>query len=186
MKRFLLAYLALVALAWGWALPLPGPGATPLSAWAVREHALTLTGLWAFALMSLAMVLATRPARLEGAFGGAEGSPVLARGQAAMAALPGVRCWIVGGHSRGGATVHAGVLRFSGAPGQGAAWRWSPDGCSDGLALDAVRVALDLQSRVLLQLRGSAGAPVWVWVERDRAPADWLALRRALVSDRPV
>ncbi|OJV38312.1 hypothetical protein [Hydrogenophaga sp. PML113] len=79
-----------------------------------------------------------------------------------------------------------GVLRFSGAPGQGAAWRWSPDGCSDGLALDAVRVALDLQSRVLLQLRGSAGAPVWVWVERDRAPADWLALRRALVSDRPV
>ena len=49
MKRFLLAYLALVALAWGWALPLPGPGATPLSAWAVREHALTLTGLWAFA-----------------------------------------------------------------------------------------------------------------------------------------
>ncbi|WP_454556613.1 hypothetical protein [Hydrogenophaga borbori] len=79
-----------------------------------------------------------------------------------------------------------GVLRFSGAPGQGAAWRWSPDGCSDGLALDAVRVALDLQSRVLLQLRGVAGVPAWVWVERDRAPADWLALRRALVSDRPV
>ena len=63
MKRFLLAYLALVALAWGWALPTPGAEATPLSAWAVREHALTLTGLWAFALMSLAMVLATRPAR---------------------------------------------------------------------------------------------------------------------------
>ena len=51
MKRFLLAYLALVALAWGWALPLPGPGATPLSAWAVREHALTLTGLWAFGML---------------------------------------------------------------------------------------------------------------------------------------
>lgn len=45
----------------------------------------------------------------RGAFGGAEGSPVLARGQAAMAALPGVRCWIVGGHSRGGevASRHA-------------------------------------------------------------------------------
>ncbi len=70
MKRFLFAYLALVALAWGWALPLDGAGAAPPSAWAVREHALTLTGLWAFALMSLAMVLATRPARLEGAFGG--------------------------------------------------------------------------------------------------------------------
>ena len=70
MKRFLLAYLALVALAWGWALPLAGAGTAPPSAWALREHALTLTGLWAFALMSLAMVLATRPARLEGVFGG--------------------------------------------------------------------------------------------------------------------
>ncbi len=70
MKRFLLAYLAVVALAWGWALPPRGAGAAPPSAWAVREHALTLTGLWAFALMSLAMVLATRPARLEGVFGG--------------------------------------------------------------------------------------------------------------------
>ena len=45
----------------------------------------------------------------RGAFGGAEGSPVLARGHAAMAALPDVRCWIVGGHSRGGevASRHA-------------------------------------------------------------------------------
>lgn len=80
----------------------------------------------------------------------------------------------------------AGVLHFSGAPGQGPAWRWWPGGASDGLALDAVRVSLDLQSRVLLHLRGAAGVPAWVWVERDRAPADWLALRRALVSDRPV
>lgn len=45
----------------------------------------------------------------RGAFGGAEGAPVLARGHDAMAALPGVRCWIVGGHSRGGevASRHA-------------------------------------------------------------------------------
>lgn len=70
MKRFLFAWLAVVALVWGWALPLDAAGAAPPSAWAVREHALTLTGLWAFALMSLAMVLATRPARLEGVFGG--------------------------------------------------------------------------------------------------------------------
>ena len=70
MKRFLVAYLALVALAWGLALPSPGAEATPLSAWALREHALTLSGLWAFALMSLAMVLAIRPGWLEGAFGG--------------------------------------------------------------------------------------------------------------------
>lgn len=70
MKRFLVAYLALVALAWGLALPYPGAEAAPLSAWALREHALTLSGLWSFALMSLAMVLAMRPGWLEGAFGG--------------------------------------------------------------------------------------------------------------------
>ena len=38
----------------------------------------------------------------RGAFGGADGRAVLDRGRAAMAALPGVRCWVVAGHSRGG------------------------------------------------------------------------------------
>lgn len=72
MKRFLSAFIALVTLAWGWALlsaadaVATGPG----NPWAVREHALTLTGLWSFALMSLAMVLATRPAWLKRPFGG--------------------------------------------------------------------------------------------------------------------
>lgn len=79
-----------------------------------------------------------------------------------------------------------GLLRFSGAPGQGAAWRWSSDGADEGLAIDAVQTALDLQNRLLLRLTGAAGAPAWVWVERAQAPAHWLALRRALTADRPV
>ncbi len=72
MKRFLTALIALVTLAWGWeTLSAPGAVATGAgTAWAMREHALTLTGLWSFALMSLAMVLATRPAWLERPFGG--------------------------------------------------------------------------------------------------------------------
>lgn len=72
MKRFLTAFIALVTLAWGWDL-LSASGAAaagPLNPWAVRQHALTLTGLWSFSLMSLAMVLATRPAWLERPFGG--------------------------------------------------------------------------------------------------------------------
>ncbi|ATE61623.1 ferredoxin reductase family protein [Thauera sinica] len=72
MKRFLAAFVALVTLAWGWDL-LPAAGAAPaapVTAWTVRQHALTLTGLWSFSLMSLAMVLATRPAWLERPFGG--------------------------------------------------------------------------------------------------------------------
>lgn len=72
MKRFLAAFIALVTLAWAWPL-LSTTGAAasaPASPWALRAHALTLTGLWSFALMSLAMVLATRPAWLERPFGG--------------------------------------------------------------------------------------------------------------------
>ncbi|HRP25974.1 MAG TPA: ferric reductase-like transmembrane domain-containing protein [Thauera sp.] len=72
MKRFLTAFMALITLAWAWQL-FSATGAmapAPANAWVVREHALTLTGLWSFALMSLAMVLATRPAWLERPFGG--------------------------------------------------------------------------------------------------------------------
>ncbi len=72
MKRFLSAFIALVTLAWVWQLfSNAGTAAgVPASAWVVREHALTLTGLWSFALMSLTMVLATRPVWLERPFGG--------------------------------------------------------------------------------------------------------------------
>lgn len=77
-----------------------------------------------------------------------------------------------------------GLLRFTGAPGQGSAWHWTREGAGEGLALDAVEPVLDLQNRMLLRLQGAAGAPTWVWVERVGAPSDWLALRRALTSDR--
>lgn len=72
MKRFLSAFIALVTLAWAWQLfSNAGTAAgVPTNAWVVREHALTLTGLWSFALMSLTMVLATRPVWLERPFGG--------------------------------------------------------------------------------------------------------------------
>lgn len=46
----------------------------------------------------------------RGALGGAEGSPVLERGRAAMASLPDVQCWVVGGHSRGGEVASRFVL----------------------------------------------------------------------------
>lgn len=70
MKRFLFGFLALVTLAWGWGLASSGVSSAPVTAWVLREDALTLTGLWSFSLMSLAMVLATRPVWLEGLFGG--------------------------------------------------------------------------------------------------------------------
>ena len=68
MKTFFAGFLAIVALAWA-----GQPGSEPAAAslpWVLRQQALYLTGLWSFALMSLAMVLATRPAWLERPFGG--------------------------------------------------------------------------------------------------------------------
>ncbi|NIM42608.1 hypothetical protein [Hydrogenophaga sp.] len=78
-----------------------------------------------------------------------------------------------------------GLLRFSGSTGRGGTWRWALDGTDEGLALQAVEAAVDLQNRMLLRLKGSSGVPAWVWVERVDAPVDWLALRRAVTSDRP-
>lgn len=66
MKPLLAGLIALVTLAWA-ATPLDPAAATP---WLVRQEALYLTGLWSIALLSLAMVLATRPTWLERPLGG--------------------------------------------------------------------------------------------------------------------
>jgi pimeloyl-ACP methyl ester carboxylesterase len=51
----------------------------------------------------------------RGAFGAAAGGEVLARAREAMATMPGVACWVVGGHSRGGEVAS----RFVSARGPG-------------------------------------------------------------------
>ena len=61
MKTFLALYVAGVALIWALAGAEPGQGAGSLP-WMLRHQAMYLTGLWAFSLMSLIMVLASRPA----------------------------------------------------------------------------------------------------------------------------
>ncbi|HEY0846241.1 MAG TPA: ferric reductase-like transmembrane domain-containing protein [Noviherbaspirillum sp.] len=70
MKTILAGLLSLVTLAWGLdllAAPLP-PGVSLW--WAIRQEALYLTGLSSIVLMSLAMILATRPVWLERPLGG--------------------------------------------------------------------------------------------------------------------
>lgn len=70
MKTLIAALLALVGLAWGWDLAqaVPATGTHPL--WVARQALLTLSGLLSIALMSLAMLLATRPIWLETPLGG--------------------------------------------------------------------------------------------------------------------
>ena len=70
MKSFLIGFIALITLAWGWDVMFTSDPATAGTLWTMRQDALTLTGLWSFSLMSLAMVLATRPVWLERPFGG--------------------------------------------------------------------------------------------------------------------
>lgn len=70
MKTILAALTAIVAAVWGWhvidvAVP---AGVHPL--WFARQEALYLSGFLSIALMSLAMLLATRPAWLEAPLGG--------------------------------------------------------------------------------------------------------------------
>lgn len=46
-----------------------------------------------------------------------------------------------------------------------------------------VRLQLDLQFCMLLRLRSDDGRRWWLWSEKRSAPAGWLALRRAVMSN---
>ncbi|NMM27436.1 MAG: ferric reductase [Glaciimonas sp.] len=70
MKTILTGLLAIVTLAWGWdILSSSGPSGGSLL-WTIRQEGLYLTGLFSIALMSLSMILSTRPAWLEWPLGG--------------------------------------------------------------------------------------------------------------------
>lgn len=70
MKTMLAGFLSLVALAWGWEVLSPDHLSVGSWPWVLRQEGLYLTGLFSIALMSLAMVLATRPVWLERPLGG--------------------------------------------------------------------------------------------------------------------
>ena len=67
MMRMIFPFVVLVLGLWAWNL-FAGPGAG--SPWAVYDQSLLLSGLLSIALMSLAMMLALRPAWLERPLGG--------------------------------------------------------------------------------------------------------------------
>jgi predicted ferric reductase len=69
MKIYLTGFIALLVLAWAVTLSVSGQGTQSLP-WAIQSQAFYLSGLLAISLMSLAMVLATRPSWLERPLGG--------------------------------------------------------------------------------------------------------------------
>lgn len=72
MKILLTSLVALVTLAWGWGVMTGGVAGNAAASlpWIARQEGLYLSGQLAIALMSLAMLLAARPAWLEGPLGG--------------------------------------------------------------------------------------------------------------------
>lgn len=70
MKTLLAGLISLVALAWGWDVMVAGGASGGSAPWRARQEMLYLSGLLSIALMSLAMLLASRPAWLEGPLGG--------------------------------------------------------------------------------------------------------------------
>lgn len=97
-------------------------------------------------------------------------------GWALQAAGPGWRhalglaAWLAGGLLAGLAWWRspAGELAWDGGQ-----WSWA-----GGAVAAPPRVVLDLQHRLLLQLANAQ----WLWLERDRDPPNWDALRRAVYS----
>ena len=70
MKTLLAGLISLVILAWGWDVSVAGGASGGSAPWVMRQEGLYLSGLLSIALMSLAMLLAARPAWLEGPLGG--------------------------------------------------------------------------------------------------------------------
>jgi len=70
MKSILIGLLALVTLAWSGQMQAVTDPSGGILWWSVRQEGLYLSGLYAIALMSLALMLATRPAWLERPLGG--------------------------------------------------------------------------------------------------------------------
>ncbi len=79
------------------------------------------------------------------------------------------------------APVGAHAVSADGRPGR---WIWRSEAYRHGTELASLHWAIDLQGHVLLRLNNAAGLGWWVWLERDSAPADWQALRVALVAWR--
>jgi len=70
MHTLLTLIIAIVSLAWGWEALVAGAPTGGAAPWVLRQEALYLSGLLSISLLSVAMLLATRPAWLETPLGG--------------------------------------------------------------------------------------------------------------------
>ncbi len=67
----------------------------------------------------------------------------------------------------------------------GVGWAWLPSQIATPVPLGKLRVVADLQHSLLLEMSAAGPVPRWIWLSASRAPAGWLALRRALMAMAP-
>lgn len=95
MKIILAGFVAIVALVWGVEILSPDHASAGSLAWAIYLESLFLTGLLAITLMSLAMVLSTRPAWLEHPLGGMDRIYRLHKWSGILAVVFAVSHWLM-------------------------------------------------------------------------------------------
>ncbi len=93
-RNFLILFMAVLGLAWAWEALILNP-MTGDTIWVVRKQAMYLTGVWSMALMSLVMLLATRPAWLESFFGGMDKVYHLHKWAGIWAISLGIAHWLI-------------------------------------------------------------------------------------------
>ncbi len=95
MKTILVSYITIITLAWGWEVVSPGHLSAGSVPWVVYREGLNLTGLLTISLMSLTMVLATRPVWLERPLGGLDRIYRLHKWSGILAGIFAVLHWLV-------------------------------------------------------------------------------------------
>ncbi|MGB6007432.1 ferredoxin reductase family protein [Castellaniella sp.] len=93
-RTVLFSFLGILALAWAWDAFVLNPMAGD-AIWVARKQGIYLTGIWAMGLMSLTMILATRPAWLEPALGGMDRIYRLHKWAGILAISLGITHWLM-------------------------------------------------------------------------------------------
>ncbi|WP_345798611.1 ferric reductase-like transmembrane domain-containing protein [Castellaniella sp. MT123] len=93
-RHILITFLGILTLAWAWDVfvlnPMPGD-----AIWVARKQGIYLTGVWAMGLMSLTMILATRPVWLEPVLGGMDRIYHLHKWAGILAVSAGITHWLL-------------------------------------------------------------------------------------------
>ena len=95
MKTLLVGLLAMVTAAWGLALTITAYPENSALLWIIRQEGMTITGLLSISLMSLSMLLATRPSWLEKPLGGLDRMYRLHKWAGILAVALGASHWLI-------------------------------------------------------------------------------------------